>query len=285
MSTPDFSGLTCLSVELTNKVAHIQLCNPSKRNTMVPLFWKELPETVRTIDKHSLARVIVISSQGKHFSAGIDLSLIQQMETDFAGDPARRAEKMRRYILELQDCFSALEQIRIPVLAAIQGGAFGGAVDMICACDCRYATQDAFFTIKETELGLAADVGTLQRIHHLLPNGLVRELAYTSRNMLADEALAFGFVNQVFPDQSSMIETVLNIAKKIATNSPVAVTGTKEMLNYSREHSVQDSLKYMAAWQSGMLQMGDIKKSISAQQEARQPDYEDLHDAISRIHN
>jgi enoyl-CoA hydratase len=156
---------------------------------------------------------------------------------------------------------------------------------MICACDCRYATQDAFFTIKETELGLAADVGTLQRIHHLLPNGLVRELAYTSRNMLADEALAFGFVNQVFPDQSSMIETVLNIAKKIATNSPVAVTGTKEMLNYSREHSVQDSLKYMAAWQSGMLQMGDIKKSISAQQEARQPDYEDLHDAISRIHN
>lgn len=188
---------------------------------------------------------------------------------------------MRRFVLELQDCFSALENIRIPVLAAVQGGAIGAGVDLLCACDCRYATEDAFFTIKETEVGLTADVGTLQRIHHLLPSGLVRELAFTSRKMPANEALSFGFVNNVFPDQKSMLAKVMAIANKIAKVSPLAVAGCKEMLNYSREHTTEDSLNYVATWQSGMFHYTDIHESLSAQKEGRLPKYDDLFDDTS----
>jgi enoyl-CoA hydratase len=199
------------------------------------------------------------------------------MAKDFQGEPARRAERSRRWILELQDAFNALEEIRIPVLVAIQGGAIGGAVDMICAADSRYCTLDAFFTIKETELGMTADVGTLQRLPHLIPQGLVRELAYTGRNMPSIEAKECGFVNQVFADQKSMLKAVMKIATQIAMHSPMAVSGCKEMINYTRDHSVSDSLNYMATWQSGMLQMPDVNEAMTAGQEKRLPVYSELH--------
>jgi len=276
VSELSFSDLTTLSVDINNHIAHLVLSRPEELNSMNPAFWRELPETVRKIDEHSAARVIVISSQGKHFCAGMDLAVFQQMAKDFVGEPARRAEKMRRSVLELQDSLSSLEQIRIPVLAAIQGGAIGGAIDMICAADSRYCTKDAFFTIKETELGMTADVGTLQRLPHLIPQGLLRELTYTGRNWSAREALQSGFVNQVFDDQQQMLEGVMKIAQKIATNSPMAVAGCKEMINYTRDHSVQDSLNYMATWQSGMFQMPDIQESMAAQQQKRMPEYEEL---------
>jgi enoyl-CoA hydratase len=251
--------------------------------SMNPAFWHELPNAVRSIDQHSAARVIVISSLGKHFSAGMDLSVFTQMGKDFGGEPARRGEKFRRSVLELQDSFNALEQVRMPVLVAIQGGAIGGAVDMICACDSRYCTEDAFFTIKETEIGMTADVGTLQRLPHLIPQGLVRELAYTGRNWGAQEALAQGFVNQVFADQEAMLKAVMKIASKIAMHSPMAVAGCKEMINYTRDHSVADSLNYMATWQSGMFQMPDIQEAMTAQQQKRMPEYEELHDKKSMM--
>ncbi|MFT5940526.1 MAG: enoyl-CoA hydratase, partial [Paraglaciecola sp.] len=250
-------------------------------NSMIPLFWQELPQTVRKIDEQSAARVIVISSQGKHFSAGMDLSVFAQMSQDFSGEPARRAERLRRMVLELQDSFNALESVRIPVLVAVQGGVIGGAVDMICACDSRYCTQDAFFTIKETEIGMTADVGTLQRLPHLIPQGLVRELAYTGRNMFSDEAKTCGLVNQVFSDQASMLAGVMKIAAKIASHSPMAVAGCKEMINYTRDHSVADALTYMATWQSGMFQMPDIQEAMVAQKEKRLPQYPELHKNIS----
>jgi enoyl-CoA hydratase len=283
MLVPDInlSALETLSVNIENHIAHIQMSRPEALNSMVPAFWRELPAVVRKIDEESQARVIVISSQGKHFSAGMDLSIFTNMAKDFQGEPARRAERSRRWILELQDSFNALEEIRIPVLVAIQGGAIGGAVDMICAADSRYCTQDAFFTIKETELGMTADVGTLQRLPHLIPQGLVRELAYTGRNMPSSEAKECGFVNQVFVDQKSMLEGVMKIAAKIAMHSPMAVTGCKEMLNYTRDHSVSDSLNYMATWQSGMLQMPDVHEAMAAGQEKRLPVYSELHKKMS----
>lgn len=283
MSELSFKGLTTLDVSIDNHIAHIQLCRPEQLNSMIPAFWHELPEVVNTIDHHAAARVIVISSTGKHFSAGMDLSVFTQMGNDFSGEPARRAERLRRSVLELQDSFNALENIRIPVLAAIQGGAIGGAVDMISAADCRYCTQDAFFTIKETEIGMTADVGTLQRLPHLIPQGLIRELAYTGRNWTSREALAQGFVNNVFEDQASMLDSVMKIAQKIASNSPMAVAGCKEMINYSRDHSVADSLNYMATWQSGMFQMPDIQEAMTAQQQKRVPKYEELHDKQSMM--
>ncbi|WJG08186.1 crotonase/enoyl-CoA hydratase family protein [Aliiglaciecola sp. LCG003] len=283
MTDLTFDDLTTLNVTIDNHIAHIQLCRPDQLNSMIPEFWLELPAVVRKIDDHAAARVIVISSTGKHFSAGMDLSVFMQMGKDFSGEPARRAEKMRRSVLELQDSFNALESIRIPVLAALQGGVIGGAVDMVCAADSRYCTEDTFFTIKETELGMTADVGTLQRLPHLIPQGLIRELAYTGRNWSAQEAMAQGFVNQVYADQEAMLSAVMKIAAKIAMNSPMAVAGCKEMINYSRDHSVQDSLNYMATWQAGMFQMPDIQEAMAAQQQKRLPSYEALRDKRSMM--
>lgn len=278
MSELSFTDLQTMQVSIDQHIAHIQLNRPDALNSMIPEFWLELPQVVQEIDRQSAARVIVISSTGKHFSAGMDLSVFSQMSADFKGEPARRAEKMRRSVMQLQDSFNALEQARMPVLVAIQGGAIGGAVDMVCAADCRYCTSDAFFTIKETEIGMTADVGTLQRLPHLIPQGLIRELAYTGRNWSAAEALSSGFVNQVFDSQQEMIEQVMKIARRMANHSPMAVAGCKEMINYSRDHSVADSLNYMATWQAGMFQMPDIHEAMTAQQQKRMPEYQDLLD-------
>jgi enoyl-CoA hydratase len=281
--TIDFSTLKTLSVSIEHHIAHIQLSRPEALNSMIPAFWSELPAVVRQIDADAKARVIVISSQGKHFSAGMDLSVFTEMGKSFNGEPARRAERMRRMVLELQDSFNALEEARIPVLVAMQGGVIGGAVDMVSAADCRYCTEDAYFTIKETELGMTADVGTLQRLPHLIPQGLVRELAFTGRNMRAQEAQSCGLVNQVFSDQSSLLAAVMAIAAKIAMNSPMAVSGCKEMLNYSRDHSVNDSLNYMATWQAGMFQMPDVQEAMTAGQQKRLPEYSPLHKKMSSM--
>lgn len=275
---PELSSLnySTLDVSISENIAHIQLSRPRELNSMIAAFWTELPAAVRYIDEHALARVIVISSQGKHFSAGMDLSVFQNMGASFVGEPARRAENFRRHVLKLQDAFNALEEVRIPVLVAVQGGVIGGAVDMISACDSRYCTQDAFFCIKETEIGMTADVGTLQRLPHLIPQGLVKELAYTGRNMHSQEAQSCGLVNHVYPDQKSMLEAVMKIAKTIAGHSPMAVAGCKEMINYTYNHNLADSLNYMATWQSGMLQMPDVMEAMSASKEKRQPEYENL---------
>lgn len=275
-NTVNFDMYTTFTVSIKDQIAHLQLCRPDELNSMNVAFWTELPEAVHTIDKHSLARVLVISASGKHFSAGMDLSVFQNMGTSYKGEPARRAEKMRRHVLQLQDTFNVLEELRIPVLVACQGGVIGGAVDMISACDMRYCTSNAFFCIKETHIGMTADVGTLQRLPHLMPQGLVRELAYTGRNMGSEEAKSCGLVNHVYSTPEEMLVAVLAIAKTIAEHSPLAVTGCKEMLNYSRDHNVRDSLHYMATWQSGMLQMPDVMEAMTATKEKRSPVYADL---------
>ena len=277
MTALSFNDLKTLTVNIDSAIAHIELSRPEALNSMIAEFWQELPDVVRRIDQHAAARVIVISSQGKHFSAGMDLSVFANMAANYQGEPARCAERIRRQILKLQDTFTALEEARMPILVAMQGGVIGGAVDMACACDSRYCTEEAFFTIKETQIGMTADVGTLQRLPRLIPQGLAKELAYTGRNMPSSEALACGFVNQVFADQQSMLDHVMTVAEQIAANSPVAVAGCKEMLNYSRENTTLNSLTYMATWQSGMFQMPDIQEAIQAQKEKRQPQFDDLH--------
>jgi enoyl-CoA hydratase len=272
----DLDKYTTFTVNIENQIAHLQLNRPEELNSMNIEFWTELPEAIRKIDHCSMARVIVISSLGRHFSAGMDLSVFQNMGASIKGEPARRAEQLRRHILQLQDAFTALEEARMPVLVATQGGVIGGAVDMISACDIRYCTQDSFFCIKETEIGMTADVGTLQRLPHLIPQGLMRELAYTGRNMMSEEAKICGLVNQVYPDQESMLMAVMKIAHKIAGHSPMAVAGCKEMINYSRDHNVSDSLNYMATWQSGMFKMPDVMEAMTAAKEKRKPVFEDL---------
>ena len=264
-------------VTLNNRIAHVEFSRPEAMNSMNKAFWLELPQCMRDIESQTDARVIVISSTGKHFSAGMDLGVFTDGSAmPQAKDPSRVAEGIRRLVLQLQATLSSLEEIRLPVLTAIQGGCIGGALDLVCAADSRYCTADAYFTIKETELGMTADVGTLQRLPKLIPAGIVKELAFTGRKFSADEAQQFGLVNKVYADQESMLVGVMEIAAQIAANSPLAVTGCKEMLNYSRDHSVADSLKYMATWQAGMFRPNDMMKTFQAKATKTQPEYDEL---------
>lgn len=272
-----------LTVDIHNKIAHIRLNCPDTLNTMTPAFWRELPAAVQRIDADAAARVIVLSSTGKHFSAGMDLAVFTGgflPGSDPAAPPAepgRKHEHLRRVVLQLQEVFNQLEKARMPVLAAIQGGCIGGAVDMVSACDIRYCTADAFFSIEETKLGMTADLGTLQRLPRLMPEGLVRELAYTGRRLSAEEAKTAGLVNRVYADQESMLEEVMEIAAEIAARSPLAVAGSKEMIQYSRDHSLADSLNYMAVWQSGMFQpQHDMMETFAAKTEQRTPQFAEL---------
>lgn len=272
----DFS-FNSFKVTLADHIAHVQLSRPEALNSMNTDFWLELPQCMRAIEASGEARVIVISSTGKHFSAGMDLGVFTNPKTvPMTGDPGRMGENLRRTVLQLQACLSSLEEVRLPVLTAIQGGCIGGALDMVCAADCRYATADAYFTIKETELGMTADVGTLQRLPKLIPQGVVRELAYTGRKFSAAEAKTHGLVNEVYETQEAMLDAVMTIAKQIAAHSPLAVTGCKEMLNYSRDHSVEDSLKYMATWQSGMFRPNDMMKTFQAKVTKQAPQFDNL---------
>lgn len=267
-----------LQLEFKDKIAHLILNRPAALNSMNRAFWQELPAALLEVEQAEDVRVLVISSTGKHFSAGMDLEVFSQPDPRmFGGEASRRAEFMRRLVLELQACFSALEALRMPVLVAIQGGCIGGALDLVCACDSRYCTEDAFFTIKETELGITADLGTLQRLPKWISPGLVRELAYTARNLPATEAKQSGLVNRVFADQTELLAGVMEIATQIAAHSPLAVAGSKAMLNYARDHSVADSLQYMATWQAGMFQATDLMESVQAKQAKRASNYAPLY--------
>ena len=270
----------CFDVSISDHVAHLELTRPDAYNSMIPSFWTELPAIVSEIDAAGSARAIVISSTGKHFCAGMDLSVFSGgAEVGASGEVTevgRRRASLWMMVQHLQDSFTALERARMPVLAAIQGGCIGGAVDMVTAADMRYCSADAFFCIQEINIGMTADVGTLQRISKVIPEGIARELAYTGDRMPAERAYECGLVNQVFDDHDSLVDGTLDIAARIATKSPLAIWGTKEMLNFTRDHTVADSLKYMAGWQSGMFQPGDMMESFGAKADDRPADFEPI---------
>jgi enoyl-CoA hydratase len=279
--------MECFELELKDHVAQLRLCRPQALNSMTPAFWRELPEVVNRLSDEGEARVIVLSSTGKHFTAGMDLAVFQgeggvanaQSESGASErqlEPGRARSRMRQAALVFQDSFNALERARIPVLAAIQGGCVGGGVDLISACDARYCTADAFFCIQEINIGLTADVGTLQRLPRLVPEGIVRELAYTGRRLPAARALQVGLVNELYPTQDALLAGVTQIAREIAEKSPLAVWGSKEMLNYARDHSIEDGLNYIATWQAGMFFGGDMAEAFAAKQAGRAPEFQNL---------
>jgi enoyl-CoA hydratase len=273
----------CFNVEIAEGIAHIQLKRGDELNTMVPEFWRELPEIVTDIDANAKARVIVISSTGKHFSGGMDLSVFTSGNSAGTSAAASKDERgrvranLRLSILDIQETFNCLERARMPVLMAIQGGCVGGAVDFASACDCRYATEDAFFVIQEINIGMTADVGTFPRLCKLMPEGMVKELAYAGRRLPAKKAMQFGLVNDVFATQDEMLKHVMALAKDIAEKSPLAVHGSKVMINYARDHSTADGLDYIAIWQAGMYNPEtDMRESFVAKAEKRAPQFGDL---------
>jgi enoyl-CoA hydratase len=249
-------------------IAQLVLSRPEAMNTMNPAFWRELDELLLQLHREGQARVLLISSTGKHFSAGMAL------ET-FGGEIAMddRTPEGRAAIFDLltdmQATFTKLETLRIPVIAAIQGGCIGGAVDMVTACCIRYATSDAFFCIQEINIGMVADVGTLQRLPKLVPLGIVKELAYTGRRLPAQKALGYGLVNEVFETQKAMMEAALQCAREIATKPPVAVWGTKQVIHFARDHSVDDSLKQMGWIQGAIWSNAHVREAVAAMKEKR----------------
>ncbi len=272
---------SCFEYELRDHVAHVTMCRGDDFNTMTKVFWSELPELIDKISDAAEARVIVLSAQGKHFCAGMDLANFQD-DGDFLStdtkkvSQGRRSEAQFRVTRELQYTISCLEKARMPVIAAIQGACVGGAVDLVTACDIRYAAKDAFFCIQEINIGMAADVGTLQRLPYLIPEGIVRELAYTGRRFSADEALKYGLINAVFDTHEAVIGHALSVAREIADKAPLATTGIKEVLNYNRDHTVEESLNYTALWNSAMNFSDDMMEAFKSKAEKRDPDFQGL---------
>ena len=259
----DLPRFDTLALELADQVALVELNRPDKANAMNAAMWRELEECFRWCDREPAVRAVVLAARGRHFCAGIDLQMFATLD-DQSLEPGRRAEHRRQHIERLQANLTAIEQCRKPVLAAVQYTCIGGGVDMISCCDMRYCTEDAYFAIKEIELGMVADVGTLQRLPRLIGDGLMRELAYTGRRIEATEAQRHGLVNQVHATREEMLAAVMDIARTIARRSPLAIRGTKEVLLYGRDHSVAEGLRYIANWNAGMLSADDLTRSVMA---------------------
>ena len=277
MSIKKYKSFT---VDVADHVANLVLSRPDELNTMSRDFWVELGEVLEEINKNSEVRVVVMSSTGKHFCAGMDLSAfsngVDNIPDGKKPDHARIGEAVYRVAKELQGYISSLEKIRVPVIAAIQGGCIGGAVDLVTACDIRLASKDAFFCIQEINIGMAADVGTLQRLPKIIPDSKMREMAYTGRRMYADEAKETGLVSDTYESQDEMLTAANELAKVIASKSPVAIYGLKAVMNYSRDHSVSEGLEYNALWSGAMLSQKDMTEAITANMEKRDATFNDL---------
>jgi enoyl-CoA hydratase len=269
--TPTFESL---DLKIEQQVATVTLNRPDKANAMSATMWDELQTCFEWLDEEPSVRAVVLAGNGKNFCSGIDLGMLSGVAGE-SPEHARRAETLRRTILRLQGNLSAIEECRKPVLAAIHKACIGGGIDMTCCCDMRYASKDAYFSIKEIDVGMTADVGTLQRLPKIIPDAIVRELAYTGRNMNAEEARQVGFINRVYDDKETLLQEVTAIARDIASKSPLAIRGTKEMLLYSRDHSVNEGLNYIATWNSGMLSQADLGAAMQAQMENKTAEFED----------
>ena len=262
-------------VELTGNVAHVQINRPEKINAMNSAFWTEIIDIFQWIEDTDAVRAVVLSGAGKHFSSGIDLMMLAGVANELGKDVGRNARLLRKKILTLQASFNAVDNCRKPVIAAIQGYCLGGAIDLIAACDMRYAAEDAQFSIKEIDIGMAADVGTLQRLPRIIGDGMLRELAYTGRHFGAEEARSIGLVNRVYSDKDALLEGVLDIARDIASKSPIAIAGTKEMISYMRDHRIDDGLEYVATWNAAMLQSTDLRVAMAAHMSKQKPEFVD----------
>lgn len=258
------------SLTIENYVAQLSFNQPKKANALDTPDWIEMQQIFESLSNDKLVRAIVLSGNGKHFCAGIDLGALMGVQQNAnTSCEARRREDIRDYIYLLQNAITSIEKCKKPVLAAIHNGCIGGAVDLVSACDMRYCTQDAYFTIKEITLGLVADIGTLQRLPKILQPGIVAEMAYTGRKVYGPEAEKIGLVNKAYQDKETMLNAVTEIAHQIASKSPLCIRGTKEVLLYQRDHSVEEGLQYIANYNAAMLLSKDINEAMTANFEKR----------------
>ncbi|KAH7331503.1 hypothetical protein KP509_20G036900 [Ceratopteris richardii] len=263
-------------------VARLLLDRPARSNALDAALFTDLPLAIAHLDASSAVRVIILAGEGKNFCSGIDLSMLAQLnesETTSSQDirdGARTSLLNVHRVKRLQAAFTALEECRKPVIAAIHGACIGGGVDLIAACDLRYCSSDSYFSVKEVDLAIVADLGSLQRLPLLIGHGNAMDLALTGRRVSASEAKSIGLVNGVFESKHVMEEQVTALARNIAAKSPLAVVGTKKVLLKSRDTTVSDGLEYVATWNSGMLLSSDLKEAIKAQLQKRKPIFSKL---------
>lgn len=268
--------LDTIRITVDNHIATVCLNRPEKANAMNAAMWQDIRKAFTWVDETPDVRVAVLQGEGRVFTAGIDLQMMMGLGSQIRNVcDARTREALRRVILDMQDTLTSLERCRKPVIAAIHGGCVGGGIDLITCADMRYCSADAYFTIKEIDIGMTADVGTLQRLPKLVGEGITRELAYTGRNFLADEALRIGLVNRVFDSREALYAGVQEIAATIAAKSPLSIRGTKEMITYARDHSVTDSLNYIATWNAAMLMSNDLSEAMAANMGKRKALFQD----------
>ena len=264
-----------LELDVASGIAQLRLNRPERMNTMAPAFFTALRDAVLALDAAGSTRVLVIGSSGKHFSAGMALDVFGGEGLSTCATPRDRLH-FQRSLRELMRCFDVLDQARFPVICAVQGACVGGALDLAAACDIRVASADAFFAVQEIHIGMAADLGVLQRLGKLIPEGLARELAYTGDRLDAQRALACGLVNAVLPDFDALQAHALKLATTIATRSPLALAASKLSLNHARDHGVAESLAHMSWLQSAVFDPPEMARAIEGWQQKQVPSFEPL---------
>ena len=265
-------GSDRIEVRVDEGVAEIELARPDKFNAMDRDMFAAIGDTFRTLGRDPAVRAILLCGRGRHFTSGLDLEYASRQFPP-TSDPGRAAEARLRHIEWLQDAFGAVEAARPPVVGVIHGGCIGAGVDLASACDLRVASADAFFQVAEVDVAITADLGTLQRLGHLIPHGLLRELTFTGRRMAADEAARYGLVNRVEADRDSALATGRELARTIAAKSPLAVAGAKRSLNYSRGRPVEEGLRDVALWNAATLVSADLAQAIQAKLGKTEPKF------------
>ena len=264
------------NVTIANHVAIVAFNRPTKANCLIKKSWEEMQTIFEDLDENPEVRAIILTGEGKHFCGGIDLSMLMEVgaTSQKVKDTGRRGEHFIVNTLKMQANVSAIEKCRKPVIAAIHKACVGAGVDIIAACDMRYCTADSYFGIKEIDWGMVADIGTLQRLPKIINPGIVAEWAYTGRNVNSTEAEKTGLVAKVYTDKAEMMENVTKLAATIASKSPISVRGTKEMLLYARDNSVENALKYQVVWNASMIFSNDMQEAFQASMQKRAPKFE-----------
>ena len=265
----------CFEISVDNGVAHLQLNRPAKANSLTLAFWSELPTAIDQLSRSGKVRALVLSAQGKVFCGGLDLQIFASSQ-EFHATNAMAREAMHARLLQMQNALNALERARFPVIAAVQGSCVGAGFDLIAACDLCFAAETAKFRIEETNLGMMADLGILQRLQHLIPAGMARYLALTGETLGPVEAFRLGLVAQTFSSTETLLAGAFAAARRIAERPPIAVSGIKRAMLYSRDHGVYESLQQTALLQSSILSGEDILRSIQARTSGSTAQFADL---------
>lgn len=271
MTTP---VLKFIHISISNHVAYIELNRPEKANALNAILWQEITDAFQWLDTCADARVAILLAKGEHFTSGIDLEFLAGIRYELATLPEDgQRESLRNIIVQLQASVSAIEKCSKPVIAAVHGACIGGGMGLITACDMRYSTIDARFSVREVDLAIVADLGTLQRLPGLVSEGMARELAFTGRDFGGEEACNMGLVSRTCPNRKELLQAAEDVARTIAEKSPLAIRGIKETMNYSRDNGVEKGLQFIAGRNAEKLLSRDLEEVFQAIAEKRSPEF------------